>query len=167
MSELATLFVRQNEYANIALLDACRDLTDEQLDTTTNGVYGSIRDTWGHIVSSELYYATLLGQNVGTWDDENDDWPGWDDLAGMIRRAADGLAIAATEPPDRRVRSSSGKWDIEASVVIVQAVHHGADHRSQINTLLTELGLEPAEFSSWAWGEDTGKMHPLETDTES
>lgn len=167
MSDLATLFVRQNEYANMALLDACRNLTDDQLDATTDGLFGSIRDTWGHIVSSELYYASLLGQNVGSWDDETDGWPGWDDLADMIRRAADGLAIAATQPPDRRVRSSSGAWDIEASVVIIQAVHHGADHRSQINTLLTNQGIEPAEFSSWAWGEDTGKMHPLETDTES
>lgn len=167
MSELATLFVRQNEYANMALLDACRNLTDEQLDATTDGVFGSIRETWKHVVGSELYYASLLGQRVGSWDDETDGWPEWDQIADMVRRAADGLAIAATQPPDNLVRSSSGEWDIEASVVIIQAVHHGADHRSQINTLLTNQGLEAAEFSSWAWGDDTGKMHPLEADTES
>jgi uncharacterized damage-inducible protein DinB len=167
MSELATLFVRQNEYANTTLLDACRGLTDEQLDATADGLFGSIRETWGHIVSSELHYASQLGQNVGSWDDETETWPGWDELADMIRRAADGLAIAATQPPDRLVRSTSGNWDIEASVIIIQAVHHGADHRSQINTLLTTLGLEPTEFSSWAWGEVTGKMHPVESDTGS
>jgi uncharacterized damage-inducible protein DinB len=167
MSELATLFVRQNEHANMALLDACRDLTDEQLDATVDGVFGSIRDTFGHIVSSEQHYAGLLGQNVGAWDDESDAWPGWREMADMIRRAADGLAIAATEPPDRLIRSTSGDWDIEAAVIVIQAVHHGADHRSQINTILTHLGLEPTAISSWAWGEVTGKIHPLETDAAS
>lgn len=162
MSDLAALFVRQNEWANLQMIEACRDLTDEQLDATTDGVFGSIRQTFGHVIGSETYYARLLGEDVPTWDDETEGWPGWDRLAELASAAADGLVAAAARPADRRVRSSSGKWDIDASVVIIQAVHHGADHRSQINTLLTNLGREPVEISSWAWGEQTARMHPLE-----
>lgn len=165
MTDLASLYVRQNEYANLKIIDACRGLTDEQLDATAEGLFGSIRQTLGHIVSAETYYCHLLGQDVTVWDDDNDEWPDWDGLADLVKAASDGLVAASQEPHDRTVRSSSGKWDIEASVVITQAAHHGADHRSQINTILTHLGLEPVEFSSWAWGEDTGRLHPVEGST--
>lgn len=160
MPDLTTEFIRQNEWANLRLIDACRDLTDEQLDATTEGVYGSIRSTFMHIVSSELYYPSLMGQTVETWDDEAEEWPGWDALAEMARRGADAL-VAAVEPSDRRVRSGSGKWDIDAPVIVVQMIHHGTEHRTQINTVLTVLGFDAADLSAWAWGEVTGRMHAI------
>lgn len=162
MSDVTTDFIRQNEWANLAVIDACRTLTDEQLDATVDGTFGSIRSTLGHIISAETYYGHLLGMEVSRWDDDNDPWPDWDGLADLVRGAADALVAAAADAADRRVRSSSGKWDIDAPVVVVQAVHHGADHRSQINTVLTSLGLEPVDISSWGWGDGTGRMHSLE-----
>ena len=161
MSDITPDFIRQNEWANLAVIDACRGLTDEQLDFTSEGLFGSIRATLGHIVSAETYYAQLLGQEATVWDDEDDPWPDWDGLADLVRGASDALVAAAAVAADQRVRSGSGKWDIDAPVVVVQAVHHGADHRSQINTLLTQQGLEPVGISSWGWGEDTGRMHPV------
>jgi uncharacterized damage-inducible protein DinB len=160
MSDLTPDFIRQNEWANLRLIEACRTLTDEQLDATAAGVYGSIRSTLGHIISSELWYPSHLGQDVELWDDETDEWPGWDALADMVRRGANALASAA-ESADHRVRSASGKYDIEAPVIIVQMVHHGTEHRSQINTVLTSLGVEPVDLSSWAWGDATGRIHEV------
>lgn len=49
MPEPIADFFRQNQWANAALIDACRGLTDEQLDTTVEGVFGSIRSTLQHI----------------------------------------------------------------------------------------------------------------------
>jgi len=161
MSSLTSGFIRQNEWANLTLIEACRGLSEEQLDATGDGLFGSIRETWQHVISSELYYARLLGQTIETWDKEKVPWPGWDGLAEMAGRAAEGLIAAAADAEERRVRSSSGKWDIDAAVVVIQAVHHGTDHRSQINTLLTTLGVEPADVSSWGWGEADGRMHAV------
>jgi len=162
MSDLITDFTRQNEWANLRLIEACRDLTDAQLDSTAEGTFGTIRETWQHVISSELYYARRLGQEVETWDRDADPWPGWDALVEMAGRAADAMVVAAADgPSDRLVRSSSGEWDIEAAVIVIQSYHHGTDHRSQINTILTTLGLEAPDISSWSWAEDAGRIHKI------
>ena len=43
-------------------------------------------------------------------------------------------------------------------VRIAQAIHHGTDHRSQICTALTTLGLEPPLIDVWAFGLQTGRV---------
>ena len=88
MPDVTPDFIRQNAWANHTLIDACRDLTDEQLDTTMEGVFGSIRATFGHIISSEQWYAKELGADIEHWDDESEPWPGWDRLAEMVDEAA-------------------------------------------------------------------------------
>jgi uncharacterized damage-inducible protein DinB len=37
-------------------------------------------------------------------------------------------------------------------------VHHGTDHRSQICTALTNLGIEPPDIDLWAFGEAEGTV---------
>ena len=36
---------------------------------------------------------------------------------------------------------------------LAQVIHHGTDHRSQVCTALTSLGIEPPEIDAWrlAW----------------
>jgi uncharacterized damage-inducible protein DinB len=36
-------------------------------------------------------------------------------------------------------------------VRLAQVVHHGTDHRSQIATALTTLGVTPPEMDVWEW----------------
>src|SRR5256885_13996090 len=45
--------MRHGIWANERLLERCRALTDEQLDLTVPGTYGTIRKTLAHIVSAE------------------------------------------------------------------------------------------------------------------
>jgi len=37
-------------------------------------------------------------------------------------------------------------------------IHHGTDHRSQICTALTQLGVEPPEIDVWAYGVASGRI---------
>lgn len=37
------------------------------------------------------------------------------------------------------------------------ALHHGTDHRSQICTVLTTLGVEPPEIDVWDYGMEKGR----------
>ena len=39
-----------------------------------------------------------------------------------------------------------------------QALHHGTDHRSQICTALTTLGMEPPLIDVWDFGAEVGRV---------
>ena len=41
---------------------------------------------------------------------------------------------------------------------LAQVIHHGTDHRSQICTALTQLGVEPPEIDVWAYGVASGRI---------
>jgi len=160
MPDLPADFYRQNEWANLTLIEACRSLSDEQLDTTAVGTFGSIRDTLRHIVSAEGGYASRLGIEPSPRLQRDDPWPGFDVLGEMISAAADALAAATRIAPDRTIRGGppAEPLDVEVGVVLIQGFHHSTEHRSQIATILTTLGIDPPQLSSWDWGLDTGRM---------
>ena len=55
-----------------------------------------------------------------------------------------------------RYRDDGSTSTAPLSIRIVQALHHGTDHRSQVCTALTSLGIEPPEIDVWAyaWKDD-------------
>jgi uncharacterized damage-inducible protein DinB len=163
MPELTTDFYRQNEWANLTLIDACRPLTDEQLDATAPGTFGSIRDTFRHIVGAEAGYAFRLGNESIRRLRPDDPWPGFDVIVEMVKANADALAAAADAATDDMIRvgSETEPYDVEPAVILVQAFNHSTEHRSQISTILTTLGIEPPELSGWEWGLADGRMRPV------
>lgn len=153
-------FFRQNTWANLQLISACSGLTDDQLDVAAEGTFGPIRDTFVHILTSEAGYARRLGvePNPGLpWDE---DWPGFDALTEMA--TTNGRAFVEAAPRAGHhlvvVGGDRGRYEAQTAVIAVQAFHHSTEHRSQIATVLTTLGMEPPEMSSWEWGITTGRM---------
>ena len=53
-------FFTYNLWANLRLLDACAYLSDAQLDATTKGTFGSVRETLMHLFAAEEGYAQAL-----------------------------------------------------------------------------------------------------------
>src|ERR687891_512637 len=47
-------------WATLRLLDACIELTPDQLGTTVPGTYGSILDTARHVVGSDAWYLSRM-----------------------------------------------------------------------------------------------------------
>ena len=47
-------------WATLRLMDACSQLSDEQLQTSLPGTYGSILDTMRHLVGSDAGYLNRL-----------------------------------------------------------------------------------------------------------
>ena len=43
-------------------------------------------------------------------------------------------------------------------VVMVQAINHATEHREQINSMLSALGLTPPDLDGWTLGEATGAL---------
>ncbi|MBT5773373.1 MAG: damage-inducible protein DinB [Dehalococcoidia bacterium] len=158
-------FFKQSGWANERLLEVCEGLSDEQLDATGVGVYGSIREMLLHLLSSEQYY---LLRATGAEPAEPvllDEWPGFDVLKRATR--ANGTALAAASeslPADSMVTGNETDTYVEmsATVLFVQAFNHSTEHRTQILSMLSALGVGPADFDSeidgWSWGEASGEM---------
>jgi uncharacterized damage-inducible protein DinB len=51
-------FFQYNLWANLRLLDACAQLSDAQLDATTTGTFGSVRETLMHLFAAEEGYVS-------------------------------------------------------------------------------------------------------------
>jgi uncharacterized damage-inducible protein DinB len=68
--------------------------------------------------------------------------------------------LAASPDPDQMFtlhRDDGTKSHATWGVRLAQAVHHGTDHRSQICTALTSLGIEPPPIDLWDWAFANGK----------
>ena len=81
--------------------------------------------------------------------------------AAMEPDASAWAAILATNPdPDEDfvfTREDGSESHATWGVRLAQAVHHGTDHRSQIATAMTTLGITPPEMDLWDWALTVGK----------
>jgi uncharacterized damage-inducible protein DinB len=149
-------FYKHNLWANQGLLDACTQLTDEQLHASAPGTYGQIGDTLVHLLRAEdSYLARLTGRQpedvlrVG-------EFPGVETLREHAYRSGEELiAIASTVDPTQVVRGTyrGEPYELPVMVPLVQAIHHATEHRSQIATVLSQIGIEPPDLSVWAYDE--------------
>jgi len=148
-------------WATVRLIDACVPLTPEQLATTVPGTYGSILDTMRHLLDGEAGYLFFLtGDRTFAVDR---DAMNLSALRSEIER--DGAAWQAflkADPDPERIVEEVDETDgfrREASVGLrlAQALLHGADHRSQICTALTTLGIDPPSIDLWDFGLETGR----------
>ena len=146
-------------WASQRLLDACEALTPEQLRTPTPGTYGPIIATLAHMTSSDGWYLSFFR-----------DWTNKIDEAADVTVAE--LRSAITENGAAWLALLDGDLDADTDMVehgdgwafhvplglrLAQVVHHGTDHRSQVCTALTSLGIEPPDIDLWDWGEATGR----------
>src|SRR5690554_4944785 len=87
-------FLRYNLWANMQLLEACAQLTDEQLDATLQGTYGSVRETLVHLFRAEEGYARHFNLTSETPTPPLRDFstfPGFDELKRRAERSGQEL----------------------------------------------------------------------------
>jgi uncharacterized damage-inducible protein DinB len=155
-------------WANEKILDACSALTAEQLATPVPGTYGSIESTLRHLVQADSFYLWVHNGSVGPMI------PSMNALSVAELRAANGRhgsayddLLAVPQDPDTDVAEHGKGWDFVATqgIRLAQVVHHGSDHRSQVCTGLTALGIEPPDIDLWAYGSATGRTREVKRDT--
>ena len=154
-------------WATLRVLDACLELSPEQLQTAVPGTYGSILGTARHLVGADAYYLwTMTGGHVPQIDEDHMDLP--ELRASMEGYGAAWRDLLAEDPdPDEvvvRHRDDGSETHAPFSIRLAQAVHHGTDHRSQICTALTTLGIEPPLIDVWAYGEQAGLVYDVQPD---
>jgi uncharacterized damage-inducible protein DinB len=146
-------------WATITLLDVCLTLDDAQLGTEVPGTYGSILAIARHTVGADHGYLNAI--SGGTHHEIDADSMTLAEIrASMDGNGAAWAAILAEDPdPDTDVvrhRDDGTDSHAQLGIRLAQVLHHGTDHRSQICTALTTLGIEPPEIDVWsyAWKDD-------------
>ncbi|TMG70258.1 MAG: hypothetical protein E6H86_01460 [Chloroflexi bacterium] len=154
---------RYHKWANLHLLDVCARLSDDQLQLTTPGTYGTIAATLQHLLGGEQrYLRRMVGHEPQIH--EKDKFPGVGALRLIAERSGNQLIEAAGRiSPDDVIDTQYGdrQFRLHLGVVLLQALHHGNDHRTHICTILGAHGLEYGDMDVWAYGEATGGMVPL------
>lgn len=153
---------QHNTWAMRKLLFVCQELTDSQLDTTVPGTYGSIIATLRHTVASEAGYCRRLTSDEPGWYHRAQESPSLAELAGYV----DDLATRwerFLEVPFDAERLFVVEWhdginrDVPAGIYLAQALHHANEHRAQIATALTSIGVTPPEWGLWEYAEETNR----------
>ncbi|MGH2554092.1 MAG: DinB family protein [Actinomycetota bacterium] len=154
--DVLAAFFRHNAMMNRRLVDACRQLPSEKLGATATGTYGSIGATLVHIANAQEGYAARLLDTERPERLPEDPFPGFEALAERFAHGDAQLEEAATRTgQDRKVQVTGddppGTWWMPVTLFLLQAVNHGTEHRSQVATILTQLGVEPPEMDSWTY----------------
>ena len=157
---LVKLF-EHNNWANLQIIQACSSLSDAQLDAEPQSVTkGSIRRTLLHLVHSQLGYLSLLTMPV---DKRPDVAPTLAELQESARISGEGLlalARGAQKPFESRLTTKDGFYT-EPWVVMVQIINHATEHREQIKSMLSALGMTPPDIDGWDYGEVTNALVPI------
>ena len=154
---------RYNKWANLHLLDVCAGLSMEQLQLGVAGTYGTVAATWQHLLGAEQrYLRRMIGHEPVL--SENDQFPGIARLRAVAVSSGDLLIEAAgriTGDDVTAARYDGREFTLHLGVVLVQAMHHGNDHRTHICTILGANGITYGDMDVWAYGETTGGMVPI------
>jgi uncharacterized damage-inducible protein DinB len=160
-SAMSDMFAH-NTWANVRVIDVCSKLSGEQLDGTAEGTYGSIRDTLVHIIEAEESYLFRLNGERFDPPVTDQEWPGFDLLRSRAQEIGAGFErVIAEDDPGRAVtwtRKNGDTPSMPMGMFLVQTINHGNEHRSQLATVLTHLGIEPPELSGWLYAIETGVL---------
>jgi uncharacterized damage-inducible protein DinB len=161
-SVLRRLF-EHNNWANKKMIELCAGLPDVQLDADPrSSTKGSIRETLLHLVRAQQGYLSLLTFPV---EKRTSSSLAFGDLAEAAQVSGAGLlALLEREPGEflsQRLHTSDG-YLVEPWVVLIQAINHAAEHREQISSMLSDLGIEPPHLDGWSYGESEGALTPVD-----
>jgi uncharacterized damage-inducible protein DinB len=154
MDLLRELF-RYHTWATLQLIDNCMSHPPDALHKVIVGTDRSILHTLTHVVGTEQGYLESLTNEKATdpirrgevlsltdlrqrCQDQSHRWE------AVLRRITQ---LDVTLPADGpRPETLHGQ-----NLLVVQAIQHGIDHRTQICTTLSVLGLEPPEIDGWSY----------------
>lgn len=162
---LAKLF-EHNNWANQKILEACAVLTDEQLDAPPqSATEGNIRSTLLHLVSAQYGYLRLLTLPLEERRDRIT--VEFTDVEKSSKESGEQLLELARDTsklPSTRIQTRD-EYLIEPWVIMLQIINHATEHREQIKSMLTALGITPPSIDGWDYGDFGGALVPLEKES--
>jgi uncharacterized damage-inducible protein DinB len=164
MGPLIAEAFRYSRWANLHLLGVCGQLSADQLEWTAQGTYGTIAATFQHLCSAEQrYLARLTGAEPALH--ESDEFPGIAALTAHAERTGDSLIEAAgtVRYDEAQVyKFRNRRVEMLPAVILLQALHHGNDHRTHVCTILGTHDVSYGDMDVWAYGYATGAAKDLD-----
>jgi uncharacterized damage-inducible protein DinB len=161
-SPLADAFAH-HAWATLRLLDACASLDAAGLATSVPGTYGPILATLRHIVASDRSYLALLTDEVEDVDEDALDLATMREVTEADATVWQRVIARDVDPGEVIVRDRDDGSESHAplGMRLAQVVHHGTDHRSQVCTALTSLGVEPPQIDVWGYASSLGRLREV------
>ena len=151
-----------NNWANQKMIEACLALSEEQLDTEPRSITkGTIRATLVHLVSAQQSYLRTLTLPV---EERRDPVTvAFAELRESARKSGEGLlAIAKGEKkPLKDPLQTRDDFHVAPWVLMVQIINHATEHREQISSMMSALGVTPPELDGWSYGDATNALVPI------
>ena len=111
-----------------------------------------------HLVTGQRGYLRLLTLPVEERRERLPDIP-FAELLSSANASGEGLLSLARDESGLaakgRAQETEG-YTVEPWVVMLQVINHATEHREQIKSMLTALGLTPPSIDGWDYGEFTG-----------
>lgn len=160
MNEGLVEMFRYNAWANRRLFEACRSLSEEQLDLRAPGISGSIRELLLHIAGAQQTFIlrTMGRQHEGELA-RGSDWPGLEPVIEIANDTSDKLLdIAMRLQNDEEVvlLYQDKSYRFPKRFFLVHAIEHGTEHRTEVKVALSQIGVETPDLDGWNYAASAG-----------
>lgn len=147
-------FFQYTHWANQELLRICIGLSDELTSTPIPGTYGSIRETFAHMLKAE---GSFLKRIHGVYPHPDFQWEERPTLQ-QLTAYEDVLHHTLMDTlekvtPEQNVHEEGNGWsfDYQARLIFMSVVYHGIAHRTDITTALNHQGVALPELVVWGY----------------
>jgi uncharacterized damage-inducible protein DinB len=159
VNDLLVELFRHNTWANVKMIEFCRDLPPEQRDSDTKieGTYGAVRETLQHMIQSQEYYLNVYGR----WSEPPRDFTTWDDLVDRARKSSQAYEQWTAETPAGQALEAvfgDNTWRTPTWIILTQMIDHCTEHRTHVGTVLAKMGVQSPPVDMWAYGTDAGPI---------
>ena len=153
--------LRYDRWANLALIDGCRGLTEDQLGLRVIPSARSVAELFQHLAGSELTFIlrTKGRQHEGESRHVEGAWPGFEVLRDVLAASGDELIAVAVglNEDELVVLPYQGKrFEYPRGFFLLHASQHGVEHRTEIKVTLALNGIETPDLDGWFYSEAAG-----------
>ncbi len=147
-------FFQYNHWVNQELMGICINLSDEIITANIPGSYGSIRDTFTHILKAEISFLKRIHR---AYPEPDFNWEANPSLSQMMAyETVLNEALLDTlqrVPATQNVHEEGNGWtfDYQARLIFMSVVYHGIAHRTDITTVLNNKGISLPELDVWGY----------------
>jgi uncharacterized damage-inducible protein DinB len=149
-------------WATLRLIDACLALNPAQLDAAVPGTDRSIIATMRHVIGNESFELFVASGERGSFI--RADGMGLRELRAamedigarwkrLLEEDIDADAVLREIDPDDGYQKYA-----PMGIRLAQTLHHGNDHRSQICTALSSLGVVTPALDAFSFGLQDGRV---------
>ena len=143
-----------NQWANQELMAICMKLDDDINTAEIPGAYGSIRDTFSHILKAQASFLRRIYRDSPEPTFKWEDKPSLAEMAEYeAKLSAELLDTLQRVPVTQNVHEEGDGWtfDYQVRLIFMSVVYHGIAHRVDIMTALNSRRVELPELDVWGY----------------